>query len=96
MTLLLVIASPDLSGRGNLVALSPPFRRKACPALESGPESTFHVIPISPVIAVKTAIQLDNLVIEVPPCRINLLNQLKLPFSLPFLNRLLARDSALH
>ena len=62
------------------------------------------VIPISPVIAVKNlprtgsgaAIHLDNLIIQVPPCRINLLNQLKLPFSLPFLNRLLACDSALH
>ena len=68
-----------------VIPAQPVIPAKSLPRIGIGAGSTFHVIPV------KTGIQLDNLVIEVPPCRINLLNQLKLPFSLPFLNRLLAR-----
>ena len=37
-----------------------------------------------------------NLIIQVSPCRVTLLNQLDLPCSIPFLDRLFSQDGAFH
>ena len=60
----------------------------ACPRLKRGNDgSSIHATIGSTSV---------NLIIQVSPCRVTLLNQLDLPCSIPFLDRLFSQDGAFH